>query len=150
MGLKEKLDQDLKEAIKQRDERRKSALRMVKTAIRRLEVEKMRELSDEEIQQVIAQEVKRHRQSIEEFSKGGREDLAEAEKAELEILQAYLPEALSEEEIEAAARRVIEEIGATDPRQLGEVMRRLMPQLKGRAEGKVVNQIVREILAGER
>ncbi|HDN80772.1 MAG TPA: GatB/YqeY domain-containing protein [Chloroflexi bacterium] len=150
MSIKEKIDQDLKEAMKQKDEHRKTALRMLKTAIRRAEVEKMRELTDEEVIAVIASEAKKHRQSIEEFAKGGREDLVEQEKRELAILESYLPKPLTESEIEEAARQAIEEVGATDPRQVGQVMRVLMPRVRGRADGRLVNKIVREILAGER
>ena len=150
MSLKERIDKDLKEAMLQKDEQRKTALRMLKTAIRRAEVEKMRELSDDEIIAVIASEAKKRRQSIEEFAKGGRDDLVEQEKRELAILEAYLPRQLTEEEIEQMAREAISQVGATDPRQVGQVMRVLMPKLKGRADGGLVNRIVREILAGQR
>ncbi len=150
MSLKERIDKDLKEAMLQKDEQRKTALRMLKTAIRRAEVEKMRELSDDEIIAIIASEAKKRRQSIEEFAKGGRDDLVEQEKRELAILEAYLPRQLTEEEIEQMAREAIGQVGATDPRQVGQVMRVLMPKLKGRADGGLVNRIVREILAGQR
>jgi len=150
MSLKDKINQDLKDAMLHKDERRKTALRMLKTAIRRAEVEKMRELTDDEIIAVISSEAKKRRQSIEEFAKGGREDLVEQEKQELAVLESYLPKQLTEEEIEQMARQAIQEVGATDPRQVGQVMRVLMPKVKGRADGGLVNKIVREILAGER
>ncbi len=148
MGLKEQIDQELKEAIKAKDERKLSALRLLKTAIRRAEVDKMRELSEEEILAVIAAEAKKRREAIEQYSRGGREDLALQEKEELAILEAYLPKPLSREEIEEMARQAIREVGATDPRQMGQVMKILMPRVKGRADGALVSKIVQELLAG--
>lgn len=147
MSLKEKIDQELKEAMRNKDERKLSALRMLKTAIRRAEVDKMGELTEEEIVAIIADEAKKRREAIEEFTRGGREDLALQEKEELAILETYLPKPLSREEIEEMARQAIKEVGATDPRQLGQVMKILMPRVKGRADGNLVNQIVRELLA---
>ncbi len=148
MGLKEQIDQELKEAMRAKDERKLSALRLLKTAIRRAEVDKMRELSDEEILAVIADEAKKRREAIEQFSQGGREDLALQEKEELAILEAYLPKPLSREEIEEMARQAIKEAGATNPRQMGQVMKILMPRVKGRADGALVSKIVQELLAG--
>ncbi len=148
MGLKEQIDQELKEAIKAKAERKLSALRLLKTAIRRAEVEKMRELSEEEILAIIADEAKKRREAIEQFSQGGREDLALQEKEELAILEAYLPKPLSREEIEEMARQAIKEVGATSPRQMGQVMKILMPRVKGRADGALVSKIVQELLAG--
>jgi uncharacterized protein YqeY len=148
MGLKEQIDQELKEAMRAKDERKLSALRLLKTAIRRAEVDKMRELSDEEILAVIADEAKKRREAIEQFSQGGREDLALQEKEELAILEAYLPKPLSREEIEEMARQAIKEVGATNPRQMGQVMKILMPRVKGRADGALVSKIVQELLAG--
>jgi hypothetical protein len=148
MGLKEQIDQELKEAMRAKDERKLSALRLLKTAIRRAEVDKMRELTDEEILAVIADEAKKRREAIEQFSQGGREDLALQEKEELAILEAYLPKPLSREEIEEMARQAIKEVGATSPRQMGQVMKILMPRVKGRADGALVSKIVQELLAG--
>ncbi len=149
MSLKTKLMEDLKQAVRQGDERRKAAIRLVKAAIINAEIEKRgQELSDEEILTIIAREVKRRREAIEKFTQGGREDLANQERAELDILLEYLPRQMSREEIEAAARKVIEEVGATSLADMGKVMGQLMPQLKGRADGKLVSQVVKEILAG--
>ena len=150
MSLKERLMEDLKRAIKERDERRKSTLRLVRAAIVNAEIERYRqELDDEGVLAIIANEAKKRRESIAEFAKGGRQDLVDQEEAELQILLEYLPKQMTREEIVATAQRVIEEVGATGPAQMGEVMRRLMPQLKGRADGRLVNQIVREILASK-
>ncbi len=146
MSLKDKLMEDLKQALREGDERRKSAIRLVMAAIRNAEIEKRRELDDGEILQIIAKEVKQRRDSIAEFEKGDRGDLIDQEKAELEVLLAYLPPQMTREEIEEAARRVIQEVGATGLGQMGEVMRRLMPQVKGRADGRLVSEVVRALL----
>lgn len=150
MSLKEKLTEDLKQAMRQGDERRKSTIRLVRAAIANAEIERGRkELDDEGVLAIIAKEVKKRREALEGFAKGGRQDLVDREKAELEILLEYLPRQMTKEEIEGAARKVIEEVEATSMSQMGEVMGRLMPQVKGRADGKVVSQIVKEILAGK-
>ncbi|HIC93851.1 MAG TPA: GatB/YqeY domain-containing protein [Anaerolineae bacterium] len=146
MSLKDKLMEDLKQALREGDERRKSAIRLVMAAIRNAEIEKRRELDDGEILHIIAKEVKQRRDSITEFEKGDRQDLIDQEKAELEVLLAYLPPQMTREEIEEAARRVIQEVGATGLGQMGEVMRRLMPQVKGRADGRLVSEVVRALL----
>jgi len=148
MSLKIKLADDLKQAMRQGDERRKSTIRLVKAAITNAEIEQGKELNDEEVLAVIASQTKQRRESVAEFAKGGRQDLVSQEEEELQILLSYLPAQMSRDEIEAAARQVIAEVGATSPAQMGEVMRRLMPQLKGKADGSLVNQVVKEILTG--
>ena len=149
MTLKERLAKDLKQAMRDKDERRKVAIRMVSTAVRNAEVEKLGELSDEEVLAVIAKQAKQRRESIAEFREAGRQDLVDQEEAELEILTAYLPEQMTRREIEDLARQVIEEVGGTDPRQMGPVMRQMMAKVAGRADGRLVNQIVKELLAGD-
>jgi uncharacterized protein YqeY len=149
MSLKDKLTEDLKKAMRQGDERRRSTLRLVMAAIKNAEIEKRRELDTGELLAVIAKEAKQRRESIAQFERGGRQGLADREKAELQILLAYLPEQLSRKEIEAQARQIIEEVGATSPAQMGQVMRQLMPLMKGKADGKLVNQVVKELLAGK-
>ena len=149
MRLKDKLTEDLKQAMRQGDEQRRSTLRLVMAAIKNAEIEKRRELEKGELLAIIAKEAKQRRESIAQFERGSRQDLADREKAELQILLAYLPEQLSREEIEAQARRIIEEVGATSPAQMGQVMRRLMPLMQGKADGKLVNQVVKEFLAGK-
>jgi uncharacterized protein YqeY len=144
--LKEKLQRDLKEAMKNRDEIRLRTLRMVLTALKNFEVEKMKEASDEDVIEVIQKEAKKRREAIEEYKKAGREDLATAEAEELAILEEYLPEQLSEDEIRKIAFEIIKKVGATSPKDLGKVMREIMPKIKGRADGKLVNRIVRGIL----
>ena len=149
MSLKDKLTEDLKQAMRQGDEQRRSTLRLVMAAIKNAEIEKRRELEEGELLAIIAKEAKQRHESIAQFERGGRQDLADREEAELQILLAYLPEQLSREEIEAQARRIIEEVGATSPAQMGQVMRRLMPLMQGKADGKLVNQVVKEFLAGK-
>jgi hypothetical protein len=149
MSLKDKLIEDLKQAMRQGDEQRRSTLRLVMAAIKNAEIEKRCDLEEGELLAIIAKEAKQRRESIAQFERGGRQDLVDREKAELQILLAYLPEQLSQEEIEAQARQTIEEVGATSLAQMGQVMRRLMPLMKGKADGKLVNQVVRELLAGK-
>lgn len=146
MSLQQRLDDDLKVAIKSSDNLKTSAIRMVKAAIKNKQIEKRSELSDEEIISVISTLSKQGRESIELFSKGGREDLAEKEKKELLILQSYLPSQLSPEELDRLIIEAIKEASAEGVRDMGKVMRILMPRLKGAADGKVVNQRVIELL----
>jgi uncharacterized protein YqeY len=147
MALKDKLASDLKEAIRGRDERRKTAIRLVIAAIKNAEVAGGEPLDDAGVLKVISKEVRRHRESIEGFEKGGRQDLVDAEEAELAILLAYLPPAMSREEIVKAAREVIAQAGAHGPADKGKVMPVLISQLAGRAEGREINAVVTELLA---
>ena len=149
MSLKDKLTEDLKQAMRQGDEQRRSTLRLVMAAIKNAEIEKRREMKEGELLAIIAKEAKQRRESIAQFEKGGRQDLVDREKAELQILVAYLPEQLSREEIEAQARQIIEEVGAASPAQMGQVMRQLMPLMQGKADGKLVSQVVKELLTGK-
>jgi len=144
--LKEKIQEQLKEAMKSRDKVKTRTLRMVIAALKNFEVEKMGEATDEEIIQIIQKEVKRRKEAIEEYKKAGREELAQSEREELEILMEYLPKQLTEDEIRSLALEVIKEVGASSLKDLGKVMKVIMPKVKGRADGKVVNRIVREIL----
>ncbi len=147
MSLKERLQEDLKAAMRAGDEPRKTAIRMALLAIRMAEVEAARPLSEDEILRVLQNEVKRRREALEELEKANRPDRLASERAELEVLLAYLPQPLTREEIEVMAREVIAEIGATSPAQLGEVMKRLMPRIRGRADGREVQEIVRRLLS---
>jgi uncharacterized protein YqeY len=153
MGLQEQLMDDLKQAMRQQDEQRKRAIRSVIAAIKLAETEldssgKRVSLGDDDILAVIAKQAKQRRESIVEFERGGRDDLVAEEKADLAILEAYLPQQLTPEEIEAEAREIIAEVNATGPADMGKVMKPLMARLKGRADGRLANRIVRELLAG--
>ncbi|SMP17938.1 hypothetical protein SAMN06265339_1570 [Desulfurobacterium pacificum] len=146
MGLKEKLLQDMKEAMKAKDKVKLSTIRMINSLIKNAEIEKRGELTDEEIVQLLMKYAKQRRESIEMYEKGGRQDLVEKEKAELAIVESYLPKQLSEEEIRDIVKQAIEETGASSVKDLGKVMKVVMPKVKGKADGSVVNRIVREML----
>lgn len=145
MSLKEQLQQDLHQAMRTHDERRKLALRLVLTAVQMAEVEQG-PLSDEQVLELIRREVKRREEALELVRLSGRQDLLAQDQAELEILRAYLPQGLSAAEIQALAQAAIAEVGATSPADLGKVMKVLMPRVKGKADGQWVNQIVRTLL----
>lgn len=147
MSLEEQLAADLKEAMRQRDERRLAALRLTIAALHNAEIAAGGELDEADAMAVMATQAKRRRESIEEFRKAGREDLVEKEEAELAFLAPYLPQQLSREEIVQAARQVAEETGASGPRDIGKVMPVLMERLRGRADGRQVSEVVRELLA---
>ncbi|MCA9871108.1 MAG: GatB/YqeY domain-containing protein [Caldilineae bacterium] len=153
MSLQQQIDTDLKAAMLARDEPRKLALRSVKTAIQNAIVEKRSSagadasLTDDEVLQLIKQQAKQRRESISEFSAGGRDDLIPNEETQLAVLEEYLPQQLSREEITVVVQAVIVETGAQSPRDLGIVMRGSMAQLQNRADGKLVNEVARELLA---
>ena len=146
--LQEKLMADLKEAMKGGDKTRLEVIRMVRARIKNAEIAKQKSLDDSDVLDVIAKEAKQRRESITEFKKADRQDLSDKEEAELAILLEYLPQQMSREEILAAARRVIEEVGARGPGDKGKVMQNLIPQLKGKAEGRDINEVVTELLSG--
>jgi len=148
VSLKEKLQSDLKDAMRKRDEVRKGTLRLALAAITNAEVAQRRELDDPDVLAVLSKEAKQRQESIEEFRRGGRDDLVAQEEAELAVLQTYLPQQLSREEIVARATAIIETLGATGVGQMGPVMKSLMQELRGQADGKLVNQVVRELLSG--
>ncbi|MCD6253134.1 MAG: GatB/YqeY domain-containing protein [Thermotogae bacterium] len=144
--LKDRIREDMKDAMKKREEIRLRALKLLINAIKQFEVDQMKEASDENVYGIVAKEIKKRRESVEAYEKAGREDLAEEERKEIEVLTQYLPKQMSEEEIRAEAMKVIDQLGARSSKDLGKVMRELMPRLKGRAEGKTVNRIVMELL----
>lgn len=149
MSLKEQLAHDLTDAMRQGDEVRKSTLRMLMSAINTEEVSgsERHELADGDVMKVIGRQVKQRRESIDEFQKAGRTELADKEEAELKVLQAYMPEQMSRGEIEAEAKNVIAEVGATGPQDKGKVMQAIVPRLSGRAEGRDINEVVTQLLA---
>jgi uncharacterized protein YqeY len=148
MTLQEKLRADLKQAMKGRDNKRSSLIRLVLAGVKNAEIDKGAPLEDSGVIDIISREVKQHRESIAEFGKGNRADLVAKEEDELAILWEYLPPQMSREEIAEAARKVIEQVGARNPGDKGKVMSQLMPQLKGKAEGREINDVVSELLAG--
>ncbi|MDI6857989.1 MAG: GatB/YqeY domain-containing protein [Dehalococcoidia bacterium] len=146
MSLRDKLSDDLKQALKQGDDVRKRTLRYLLSAVHNAEIEKGGPLDDAGTLAVISKHAKQRRESAEEFRKGGRADLVEREEAEAAVLEEYLPPAMSREEIAEAARKVIAETGASGPQDIGKVMPVLMKELSGRAEGREINAVVRELL----
>ena len=148
MPLNEQIAADLKDAMRQRDGRRRDVLRLTLAALHNAEIAAHDTLDEAAVAEVLAREAKRRRESIEAFGKAGRQDLVEKEEAELAVLSPYLPTQLSREEITAAARQVIQETGASGPKELGKVMPVLMEQFRGRADGRTVSEVVRELLAG--
>lgn len=148
MSLEKKLRSDLKNAMRQKDEVRKRTIRLALAAITNAEVAQRKELDDPGILAVLAKEAKQRQESMEEYRKWSRDDLAVQAEAELAILQTYLPQQLSRAEIVERARATIEQLGATDVGQMGPVMRSLMQELRGQADGQLVNQVVRELLSG--
>ena len=148
MALKDQLMADMKEAMKAHDKDRLAVIRMVRGAIRQQEIDGKKELGDSDVIAVISKEVKMRKDSIDEFQKGGREDLVAKTQAEIDVLMPYLPAQLSEEEVRALVKEAVEKTGAKTPKDMGRVMGMLMPKVKGRADGKMVNTIVRSMLQG--
>jgi uncharacterized protein YqeY len=149
VGLTQKIHEEMVQATKARDRERLSALRMIRSAFQNREIEKRGPLSDEEAVHVLSSLVKRGKESVEQFRQGNRQDLVDKEEAELRVILSFLPEQLSEEQIRAQIRDVIQKLGARSPKDLGSVMKAAMEQLKGKADGRAVNQMARELLASQ-
>ncbi|HSJ00099.1 MAG TPA: GatB/YqeY domain-containing protein [Patescibacteria group bacterium] len=146
MSLSDRLEAAMRDAMRARDEQRTQTLRMAMAAAHNLKIERRRDLTDDEVVDVLTKQVKQRRESIEMYRAGGREDRAAAEEAEAAILAEFLPEQLGEAEVEALARAAIAETGASSPADLGRVMGRLAPQTRGRADGRLVSDVVRRLL----
>lgn len=143
MEIRERLEKDFKQALKEKNTVAISTFRMLKAAIHNKEIEKRPQpLEAAEVVKIISKQVQQHQESIEQFTKGQRQELAEKETKELEILKRYLPKQMSPEEITSAVKRIIEEVGAKDKAGFGQVMKLAMAELKGKADGKLVSQIV--------
>jgi len=146
MSIEKKIQQDLKEALKSQELDKLSTLRMLSSSIHNKQIEKGALLSDDEVIQVIAKEVRKRREAAEQYQKGGRVELAEKEIKEAEILETYLPKRLSEEELRTIIKKVISQTGASSLADMGKVMAETMRQVKGRAEGGIVSKLVRDFL----
>lgn len=146
MSLLRRFDDDLKQALKAAERSKVSVIRMVKAAVKNAQIEKGRELTDEEIISVLFTMAKQRRESIEQFTRGSRADLVRNEEQELSILQSYMPQQLGNDEIERMIHDAIRESSAAGAQDMGKVMRILMPRIKGLADGKYVNQRVKELL----
>jgi uncharacterized protein YqeY len=149
VALKETLDADLKSAMREKQQLKLSVIRMLKSAVKYREIEVMKPLDDAGVQQVIASEIKRRRDSVEQYRAGNRADLADKEEAEIAVLQAYLPEQLSEDQVRAKVDEVIARVGAKGPKDMGAVMKALLPEVQGKAEGKAVSELVKQKLAAK-
>ncbi len=145
--MKEELLKQLKEAMKNKDELKKNTITMLRSAILQVEKDKQIVLNDDQIQEIVAKEVKKRKESIDDYLKGGREDIVQDLKREIEILSEYLPEQLTKEEIEALVDEAIKNVGATSQREMGKVMQEIRPKTAGKADGKLVSDIVKEKLA---
>lgn len=146
----DKINEDYKNAVKDKDEVKRETLNMLKSAIKYREIELRssgKELTEDEVISVIQKEIKKRKEAIELYEKGGRGDLVSKEKRELEILESYLPKQLSEEEIENIIKEVINSVGATSPSDIGKVMKEVMPKVKGRADGSLVKKIAENLLS---
>ena len=146
MHLKERLMEDMKDSMKKGEQVRLSAIRMVRAGIKNKEIELGRELKDEDVVGVITSAIKQRKDSYTQFLNGNRMDLAEKEKKEIEVLSIYLPEQIGEDEIKKRLKEIISETGAATSKDIGKVMKILMPELKGKADGNLVNRIAREML----
>ena len=146
MSIKEKLKADLVTAMKARAELKVSTLRLITSSIKNKEIDERKELDDDGVLAVLNTAAKQRRDSIEQYEKGGRQDLADKEKAELTIIQVYLPQQLSKDEVTAFIKEAIAETGAAGAKDMGKVMKALMPKVKGKADGKLVNELVKELL----
>ena len=147
MALVEKIRADVEQALRNKDALRCSVLRMTLSSIHNAEIDQRKAIDDAGVIGVLEKEAKKRRESIEAFEKGNRQDLVDKEKAELAMLMEYLPKQISRQEIIEAAKKVIEEVGAKGPNDKGKVMSKLMPQLKGKAQGQEINNVVVELLS---
>jgi uncharacterized protein YqeY len=148
MNLKETLQADVRNAMREGDTVKRDTLRMMLAAIKQVEIDEQTVLDDEGCLKVLTKQAKQRHESIADAERAGRDDLVQQEQAELAIIETYLPQMMSRAEIEAAAAEVIQEQGASGMRDMGRVMGELMPRLQGRADGKLTSQVVRELLQG--
>lgn len=146
MSLKEKLLEDLKSAMRDKDEVKKNAVQMARAAMLQVEKDSKVILDDDGVIEIISKEVKKRKDALPEYEKGGRQDLVNNLKAEIDVLMKYMPEQLSVSELEPIVKMAITEVGASSPRDIGKVMQYVLPKVKGRADGKVINQMIKNIL----
>jgi uncharacterized protein len=146
MSLSQKISDDLKKAMKARDVIRISSLRMLKASMKNKQVELGRPLEDNDIRSLISSQIRKGKEAVEEFRKGGRGDLVKKEESEIEILYGYLPEQITDEQIERDLKEIISELGAEGPKDLGKVMKAAMARMAGKVQGKEVNEIAKRLL----
>ena len=148
MNILERLESDMVKAAKARDSERLGVIRFVRSRTKNRQIELKRELKDEDVVEVLARIAKQHKESIEQFQEGGRDELVERERRQLAVIEEYLPAQLGEQELLEILSEVIEETGAAGPRDIGVVMKTIMPRVKGRADGKMVKTLVQSQLTG--
>lgn len=149
MSLKETLQQDRIKAMREGDTDRRNALGLLLAAIKQEEVDGQISLDDEGVMSVLQKQAKQRRESIADYEKAGRAEMAAGEQAELDIIESYLPQQMGREEIAAIAGKIIAELGVTDAKGMGQIMGKLMPSVKGKADGRLVNEVVRELLQNQ-
>lgn len=147
MSLEERLLEEMKRAMKSNDKLRLSAIRMIRSALKNKEIDLRKKLEDEEVAKVIQAMVRKGEESVEQFQIGGRMDLVDKEKKEIEIMKSFLPQPLSQEEILKIIDQSIQETQASSPKDIGKVMKSVMPKIGGKADGKLINQLVKERLS---
>ncbi|BBH21285.1 hypothetical protein Back11_26300 [Paenibacillus baekrokdamisoli] len=146
MNLSERLNDDMKQAMRSQEKFKLTTIRMVRASIQNLEIDLKRSLEDSEVIDILSREIKQRKDSLQEFEKAGRDDLAKDVAAEIEIISVYLPQQLTEEEIKVIVQQTIQETGASSKAEMGKVMSALLPKVKGRADGKLVNTFVQQFL----
>ncbi len=146
MGLRETIDADTKHALKSGEKDKLSTLRMLNAALKNKQIDKRRSLTDEEVVETVRSLIKQRRDSVEQFAKGGRQDLVDKETAEIAVLEAYLPQQLSREELDGMVRNAITQAGAQGPKDMGKVMKLIIPLVGGRADGKLISELVKNAL----
>jgi uncharacterized protein YqeY len=147
MSLSDRLNEDMKQAMKSQDKFKLSVIRMVRSSIKNIEIDQRRALDDNEVLDVLNREIKQRKDSLQEFDKAGRDDLVTTLQAEIAVLMDYMPQQLTEEEIKVIVQQTIQEVGASSKADMGKVMGALMPKVKGRADGKLINQAVQQLLS---
>ena len=147
MSIKEKLMEDLKTSMRNKDKLRKDTITMVRAAIKQIEVDERKELTDAEVIEVLNKQLKEKKKSIDEFAKGNRQDLIDQTNAEIEILLDYLPKQLSEEELTEIVQATIEELNLSSSKEMGLLMKNVMPKVKGRADGSMISKIAQNLLS---
>nr|WP_302104481.1 GatB/YqeY domain-containing protein [Polycladomyces sp. WAk] len=143
----ERLNQDMKTAMKNKEKTKLSVIRMLRSEIKNEEIQRQHELSDEEVIEVLMRELKKRKDALQQFEDAGRDDLVQQLREEIAVIEPYLPEQLSEEELRELVREVVQETGASSKADMGKVMKAIMPRVKGRADGKLVNRLVQEVLS---
>ncbi len=146
MSLSERLNDDMKQAMRGQEKFRLSVIRMVRASIKNVEIDLRRSLEDNEVLDILNRELKQRKDSLQDFERAGRDDLVDALKVEIEIIAEYMPTQLTEEEITVIVKQTIQDTGASNKADMGKVMGALMPKVKGRSDGKLVNQVVQQLL----